>query len=73
MGGIPSQCVCISNHHDVHFKFLTVSFLNYASIKLKGKKDPITEKKKKKLSKYHPDHTFERLAEMTFLTVDEKS
>lgn len=26
MGGIFSQCICISNHHDIHFKYLTVLF-----------------------------------------------
>lgn len=32
MGGILSQCICISNLHNVHFKNLF--FFNYTSIKL---------------------------------------
>ena len=35
MGGILSQCICISNHHVVHFKHLTILFVNYTSIKLR--------------------------------------
>ena len=27
-----SQCVCTSNHHTMHFKYIT--FVNYTSIKL---------------------------------------
>lgn len=30
--GIPSQCVRISNH-DIHLKYLTISFVNYTLIK----------------------------------------
>lgn len=33
--GIPSQCVCISNHHDVHFKYPTILFVNYTLIQQK--------------------------------------
>lgn len=33
-----SQCICISNHHDVYFKYLTILFVNHASIKLEFKK-----------------------------------
>lgn len=35
-GGLLSQCICMSVHH-VHFKYLTVLFVNYALIQL-GKK-----------------------------------
>ena len=36
MRGILSQCItCMSNHHDVHFKYLTILFVNYTSTKLK--------------------------------------
>ena len=37
MGRILSQCICVSNHHIVYFKYLTLSFVNYTSIKLKKK------------------------------------
>ena len=40
MGGILSQriCIsCISNHCTVHFKYLTMLFVNYTLIKLKEK------------------------------------
>lgn len=39
MRGIFSQCVCISSRHIVYFKYLTILFLNYTSIKLE-KKNP---------------------------------
>lgn len=29
-----SQCVCTSNHHTMHFKYIT--FVNYTSIKLEN-------------------------------------
>lgn len=34
--------VYMSNHHDLHFKYLTILYVNYISIKmkLKQKKDP---------------------------------
>ena len=34
---ILSQCIHISNHHNVHFTYLTISFINYISTKLKKK------------------------------------
>lgn len=37
MGNL-SQCICISNHHDVYIKYLTILFVNHASIKLEFKK-----------------------------------
>ena len=48
---ILSQGVCISDYHIVHFKFLTIVFVNYISIKLKKKIMVISQKagqKKKK-------------------------
>lgn len=33
-----SVCVYISNYHDVHFKYLTTLYVNYATAKLKFKK-----------------------------------
>ena len=43
MGEILSQCThtsnCISNHHKVHFEYLTILFVNYITIKLKKKKN----------------------------------
>lgn len=38
MGEILSQGMYTSNHHNVHFKYLTIVFVNYTSIKLRGKK-----------------------------------
>ena len=35
MRGTISQCIRISNHHDAHFKYLTIVYVNYALIKLK--------------------------------------
>ena len=35
--GILSQCIHVSNHHPVHFKYLTTLFFNYTTIKLGGK------------------------------------
>lgn len=32
------QCIGISKHHVVHFKYLTVLFVNYTSIKMQHKK-----------------------------------
>lgn len=29
------QCILISNHHIAHFKYLTILFANYTSIKVK--------------------------------------
>lgn len=34
---ILSQCVCISHHHIVHFKYLIILFVNYISEKLGSK------------------------------------
>ena len=34
MGGILSQCICMSTHHDITL-YLTILFVNYTSIKLK--------------------------------------
>ena len=36
MGGTFSQYSHVSNHHDIHFKYLTTLFVNYTSIKLGG-------------------------------------
>lgn len=36
IGGILSQCKPTPNQHDLHFKFLTILFVNYTSIKLKN-------------------------------------
>ena len=36
---IPSQCIQISDHHVVHFEYITSLFVNYASIKLKKNKE----------------------------------
>ena len=48
MGGILSQCIFTLNYHFVHFKYLTILFLNYFSIKLKRKKGWRKERKQKK-------------------------
>ena len=37
-----SQCICISNHHAVHLKYIQFSFVNYTSIKLGKKKKSIS-------------------------------
>ena len=44
MGGILSQYTHISNHHDMHFKYLTILFVNYTAIELgkKEEKDPFS-------------------------------
>lgn len=34
---ILSQCIGVSDRCDVHFKYLTILFVNYTSIKLGGK------------------------------------
>lgn len=36
MGGILLQCIRISNHYDVHLRYLTILFVNYISIKPKN-------------------------------------
>lgn len=36
---IPSQCIQISDHHMVHFKYITSLFVNYTSIKLEKSKE----------------------------------
>lgn len=35
LAGMLSQCICISDHGDVHFIYLTILFVNHTSIKLK--------------------------------------
>lgn len=35
---ILSQWICVSNHHSIHFKCLTILFVKYTSIKPRGKK-----------------------------------
>ena len=37
MGRILPKCIRISNHHQIHFKYLTILFVNYTSIKVKKK------------------------------------
>ena len=39
--GILSQCIMyyVSNHYLLHFKYITILFVNYTSIKLGGKKE----------------------------------
>ena len=39
VGGILSQCIYVSNHHVVHFKYLTILFVSCISIKLKNQED----------------------------------
>lgn len=36
LAGMLSQCICISNHGDVHFKYLSILFVSHTSIKLKN-------------------------------------
>lgn len=36
MMGILSQGICISNNHIVHFKYTTILFANYTSVKPKN-------------------------------------
>ena len=38
MRGILSQCICISNHHFVHIKYLTILLVYYTSKNLKKQK-----------------------------------
>lgn len=39
MVGILSQCMCMLNHHVVHFKYLTILFVNYTtSVRLQKSK-----------------------------------
>lgn len=38
MGGILSQCMCVSNHCIVHFKYIMILFVDFTSIKL-GRKE----------------------------------
>lgn len=33
-----SQCILVTNHHVVHFKYLTILFASYTSMKLKFEK-----------------------------------
>lgn len=35
VGGALSQCARIANHHAAYFKYLTILFVSYSSIKLK--------------------------------------
>ena len=37
MGEILRQCMLVSRHHDLYVKYLTISLVNYTSIKLKFK------------------------------------
>ena len=37
--GILSQCIYVSNYHVLHFKYLTILFVNCTSIKLKNKEE----------------------------------
>lgn len=37
--GLPSQCIRMSNHHNVHSKNLTILFVNYTAIKLEKSKN----------------------------------
>lgn len=39
VGRILSHCIRMSNHHNVHFKSPTISYINYTSIKLKLKRN----------------------------------
>ena len=32
-----TMCICISNHHDVHFKYLKILLVKFNSIKQKNK------------------------------------
>lgn len=41
LGGVLSQYILVSNHHDVHFKYLTVLYANYTSIKMNLRKKNI--------------------------------
>ena len=34
-GGIISQCLCLQNHYNIHFKYLIILSVNYTLIKLK--------------------------------------
>lgn len=34
-GGIISQCLCLQDHHNIHFKYLIILFVNCTLIKLK--------------------------------------
>ena len=47
MVGIFSQ-ICISNHLNVHFKYLAILFVSYISIKLEKKKAKIKSKIERK-------------------------
>lgn len=38
-GGIFLPCMCIPNHHVVHFKYLTIVFANFMSIKQEKKRN----------------------------------
>lgn len=35
MVGIPSQYIHVSNDHVIHFKYITILFVNYTSVKVK--------------------------------------
>lgn len=36
-GRNPSQCICISNYQIIHFKYLTILFVNFTSVKVEEK------------------------------------
>lgn len=38
MTGISTQCSRISNHHDIHFKYLSILYVSSTSVKLKERK-----------------------------------
>lgn len=47
MREILSQCMCISNYYDIHFKYFTILFVSYTLIKqtlLKSMRDILTKK-----------------------------
>ena len=37
MVGLLSQFICMSNYHIVYFKYITISFVNYTSVRLEKK------------------------------------
>lgn len=37
MGEIVSQCITIWNYHNVHFKYITILIVNFASLKVENK------------------------------------
>ena len=66
MGGIFSPYSHVSNHHDIHLKYLTTLFVNYTSIKLGGgmherRKHPSESSNKTGEWKYVYTHTHTRI------------